>query len=248
MERKSMTEINLKDRARIVSTERKIRKIVPIIMSLIAGLTSLIYVASVMYSQFGDFTISVNKFNYVEYGLSLSETRDFAVPTASLNCRASEVITNITGSSLDKVDLGAVDGEDNGDNYLCYTFYCKNAGEKSVSFSYAINILEATMDIDKAVRIRVITSLNGGSKTQTDYARMSSIQDENGNYLPEEGTTPFVTNKNVFDIRQDGFAPNDVMKYTIVIWLQGDDLECVDEAIGGEFKIEMKFNILGGAE
>ena len=34
--------------------------------------------------------------------------------------------------------------------------------------------------------------------------------------------------------------PNDVDKYTIVVYLEGEDPECVDAIIGGEIKLNME--------
>ena len=35
------------------------------------------------------------------------------------------------------------------------------------------------------------------------------------------------------------FKVGDINKYTIVIWVEGDDPECVDALIGGEIKMHM---------
>ncbi len=241
-------KFSVRERAMVIDKEKRTRKLVLKIISLLIALFAIVYVVSLMYSKFGNFTIAVNKYNYIEYGLSLSETRDFKTPTSSLDCKATEIITNIDGSSLDRLDLGAIDGKDNGDNYLCYTFYLKNAGKKTVTFEYSVVIVNMTMDIEKAVRLRLITSVNGASPEKTDYARVSSTQDENGEYLPEPNTTPFLSKYTVLRKEESGFIPDDVMKITVVIWLEGNDPECTDDIIGGQFKIDMKFNVLSGAE
>ena len=35
------------------------------------------------------------------------------------------------------------------------------------------------------------------------------------------------------------FKVGDIDKYTIVIWVEGDDPECTDDLIGGEIKMHM---------
>ena len=240
-------DFSLKERTAQLKREKRYKKIIMAVISLLLTLLVFVYVISVMYAKFGDFTISVNKYHYLQYGLTLSDTKDFSNPTASLNCKASELITNIEGKSLDNLDLGAIDGNDSGDNYLCYTFYLKNAGEGTVTFEYSIVIVNMTLDIEKAVRLRLITKYNGGETTKTDYARISSTKDEKGNFVPEPNTTPFREKNTIMWDTKEDFAPNDVMKYTVVMWLEGPDPECTDDIIGGEFKIDMKFNIIGGA-
>jgi len=43
----------------------------------------------------------------------------------------------------------------------------------------------------------------------------------------------------VLRISKENFKPGDRDKFTIVIWLEGDDPDCVDSIIGGELKLEM---------
>ena len=195
------------------------------------------YAVTVMYSKYGSFTVTVNKFDNVKYALTLSETPDFLNPIGRLNCKASEEITNIDGASL-PLDLDQINGEHNGENYVAYTFYCKNAGEATVTYEYPVFIANMTLDIEKAVRVRLY--VNGES---TDYARTRS--DGTG---PEPGTTEFVSESVVARSQISDFAPGDVTKYTVVIWLEGNDPECLDNILGGEFKIDMSMSIIGVEE
>ena len=45
----------------------------------------------------------------------------------------------------------------------------------------------------------------------------------------------------------DNFASGDVAKITVVIWLEGDDPDCVDDILGGQLKIDMVMEILGSS-
>ena len=36
------------------------------------------------------------------------------------------------------------------------------------------------------------------------------------------------------------FKVNDIDKYTIVIWIEGDDPDCIDALIGGEMKMHLE--------
>jgi hypothetical protein len=38
----------------------------------------------------------------------------------------------------------------------------------------------------------------------------------------------------------EDFKPDDLDKYTIVVWIEGDDPDCQDALIGGEIKMHMK--------
>ena len=39
-------------------------------------------------------------------------------------------------------------------------------------------------------------------------------------------------------------APGDVHKFTIVIWLEGDDPDCTNELIGGHMGLEMYMHLI----
>ena len=251
MRQKSGTNL-LKRSANEVRRYRIYKKVIPICLACIAIVVGIAYAVSVMYTRFGSFTVAVDKYHSLQYGLALYENHNNPKHTASLNTRCSEVITNIDGTQLDQIDLGAIDGADNGQNYLCYTFYCENTGEEEISFDYSINIVNMTMGIEAAVRVRLITTYNGTEKKTVDYARMG-YNPETGESKPEETpheTTPFWNRTVVMLENQKNFKPHDVNKYTVVIWLEGTDRDCIDDIIGGEFKIDMKFSVVsaGGVE
>ena len=44
--------------------------------------------------------------------------------------------------------------------------------------------------------------------------------------------------------KKEGFEPGDKDKYTIVIWLEGNDPDCIDDIIGGTIKFGMDFSIV----
>ena len=233
----SKGNIGLRRTAAEVKKYRTIMRIVPIAVGCATIALAILYAVTVMYSKYGSFTVTVNKFDNVKYALTLSETPDFIEPIGRLNCKASEEITNIDGASL-PLDLDMINGEHNGENYVAYTFYCKNAGEATVTYEYQVFIANMTLDIEKAVRVRLY--VNGES---TDYARTRS--DGTG---PEPGTTEFVSESVVARSQISDFAPGDVTKYTVVIWLEGNDPECLDNILGGEFKIDMSMSIIGVEE
>ncbi len=54
-------------------------------------------------------------------------------------------------------------------------------------------------------------------------------------------TVPFASNKTITtDIRRD-FEHDGMDKFTVIIWLEGEDPECVDDIIGGEIELAMRF-------
>lgn len=237
----------LRRKANEVKRYRQEKKIVPIIMACIAVLTGIVYVVALMYTKFGAFTISVDKYDHLEYGLSLSEHADFSNPTSRLDCQAARQLTNIDGKILEDYPIGATDGVDNRDDqYMCYTFYVRNTGEKAVSYEYSINIVRMTLDIETAVRIRLMTTYPGEETTQVDYAHAAGVNPD-GTPIPEMvpyECTNFRSDVQVCCLKKENFQPGETTKYTVVLWLEGNDKECLNNILGGEFKIDLKFTVL----
>lgn len=208
-------------------------KILSILLVLLVTFTGVIYVASALYEQSGSFTISVDKHEMQKYGLSLSETRDMQRPTSSLNAKIAEKLTNIAGETIDE-NVDMIDGSHNGRNYIAYTFYVQNAGEVEVAYNYEVRMSGVTNGLDEAIRVRLY--VDGGEPV--DYAKTKS--DGTG---PEPGTTEFRSATSVTLGRKDGFAPGDKTKFTVVIWIEGNDPDCIDWLIGGRMKLDMKISV-----
>lgn len=54
---------------------------------------------------------------------------------------------------------------------------------------------------------------------------------------------PFVDSKTVFNTEIDGLEPGATDKYTIVMWIEGEDPECLDVIRGGYVKLMWFFNV-----
>ena len=54
--------------------------------------------------------------------------------------------------------------------------------------------------------------------------------------------TPFVSKRVVCQGERPGIKDEEIDKYTVVIWYEGEDPECVDDILGGEVELYMKFN------
>lgn len=209
-------------------------RLIPIVIGIIILVLAVGYVVAVLYTRFGAFTVSVNKFDNVDYALSLSDNEAYNTKTSRLTAEISKNVTNIDGESLPNW-LDNVDGEHNGDNYVAYTFYCRNEGKFPIKYSYEMYVANMTQDIEKAVRIRLYVD---GVPTDYAYARTDGVEG------PEPGTTAFQSGDTVVKKDIDQFHPGDITKYTVVIWLEGNDPDCVDKILGGKFKVDMEMNII----
>ena len=121
------------------------------------------------------------------------------------------------------------DGSHNGDNYIAYTFYLENEGKEVMNYWTEIKIDDVIKNVDEAVRIMVF--LNG---EKTVYGKKNALTNKS-----EDGCVDFYSEEIPVLAERKGFKPGDIDRYTIVIWLEGDDPDCVDAIIGGEIKMHM---------
>ena len=54
----------------------------------------------------------------------------------------------------------------------------------------------------------------------------------------------FKTDSVITKGEEEGVKSGDVHKYTVVLWLEGDDPDCVDDLIGGHLGVEMNYRLL----
>ena len=55
----------------------------------------------------------------------------------------------------------------------------------------------------------------------------------------------FEDGNTVFNSTREGLAPGETDKYTIVMWIEGEDPECIDEIRSGYVKLEWFFSVAG---
>lgn len=225
------------------------KRILGLIAGILAIMLTLIYIASALYTTSGSFTVQINKVDNANYSMVLSDTLSFTQTAVKLDARASKEVTNICYIDVLST-LKDIDGSHNGENYVATTFYLRNDGNKVLSYSYEMYIENITKDLDQAVRIMVViddTETNiysrWNSSTDIDYVCPFS-RDTMELYGP---TKNFVSDSVVFTGTKDGLRPyaatGDYTKFTVVIWIEGDDPECVDNKIGGEFRVDMLFSV-----
>lgn len=169
--------------------------------------------------------------------ITLSDTADFAECSTMLEADVIENMDNITKSWMPD-NLHEIDGSHNGENYIAYTFYLKNAGENVIDYSAAIDLHAVTKGTDNAVRVMIIKN---GEETVYAKAKVGSTE-------PEPDTVAFLSNTKVLENVTEDFEPGAVDKYTVVIWLEGEDPECVDDIKGGVAKMSMNFKVLEQAD
>ncbi len=198
------------------------------------GLAVLLLIVSVIYgmiymaNQTGNFTINLDPNLKANKSIVISSTSDFKKTPLTLKTNALKYMDNISERWIPD-DVTEHEGAHSKDNYLAYTFFVKNTGDSATSYQTEITIKSVIKNVDEAVRVAVYLN-----NDKTVYAKKSKITGQ-----MEPNTTPFISNHQVMSETRKDLKSGDVDKYTIVIWLEGDDPECIDDILGGEMKMLM---------
>ena len=206
-------------------------RICEIVLATLLVILLVFYGAALLFAEKSGFTIAVGENKDDRAAISLSESEDFSSPTVRLDAGGIAEMTNI--SVLDLPESFESDGgSHNGDNYLAYTFYLKNSGGEAADIRSELDIKSVLKNADDAIRVRVYR--NG---IDTTYAKLA----KNGE--PEYNTTPFAEERKVFSVVEEDVDPDEIIKYTFVVWLEGDDPECLDNIKGGNVKMSLTFSV-----
>ena len=227
-----MKPFAVKATARSVRKRNVLLKILSIILLIVILLMGVFYALSAFVNKAGNFTVWITEEDLGR--ITLSDTADFEENATMLEADIIPQMDNITKSWLPENLHDEGEGCHNGENYIAYTFYLKNTGEEEVNYTSQIDIHAVTKEADHAVRVMVIK--NG---EETVYAKA-----QKGSNEPEPDTVAFLSNTQVLKNTATGFMPGDVDKYTVVIWLEGNDPECVDDIRGGVVKMSMNFKLV----
>lgn len=191
-------------------------------------LIALLFIASFMQEKMGNFTINLDRLELYRKGISIADDGDFTSPTARLAAAPVDDATNISILDL-PADIPDVDGDHNGTNYIAYTYYIRNAGKEDVAYTASVLLEGASKGAEDAVRVAV---WKDGKRTV--YAKAAK------DGKAEDGCVNFLTDKIVCEFKEENFLVGNVDKYSIAIWLEGDDPECVDAIVGGSVELSMK--------
>jgi hypothetical protein len=203
-----------------------------IILLVLLLLIAFLFILAFMQEKMGNFTINLNRLELYRKGIAIDDKGTFDDPTARLTVKTVEDATNITITDLPD-DLDNIDGDHNGYNYMAYTYYVRNAGKEDVKYVAKVRLDSCAKGAEKAVRIAVWR--NG---KRTVYAAPAA---DGG---PEDGCVSFENDKIVCSYEEPDFLVGNVDKYTIVIWMEGEDPECVDSIVGGSVQFSMTIDAM----
>ena len=188
---------------------------------------AVLFIVAFMQEKMGNFTINLDRLELYRKGIAIADDGYFTNPTARLTASTVADATNLSIEDIPS-DVDAIDGGHNGDNYMAYTYYVRNAGKEDVYYNASVTLDACSKGAEEAVRVAV---WHNGERTV--YAMPSA------DGSPEDGCVNFIDSKTVCSFHEENFLVGNVDKYTIVIWMEGDDPECVDKIVGGSVEFSM---------
>ena len=219
-----------------IKRRKKIFKLTTMIFCIVFVVLTTVFIILAVIFNGGKFTISLDNNDDLATSLALFDNLEYKEVKRKLYADEIDFMDNISVKWLpEDIDGDDKEGSHNGDNYIAYTFYLGNLGTETVNYWYEVVIDDVIKNVDEAVRIMIFRN---GEKTI--YAKKNADTKKE-----EEGTTAFYENDNTntehIAVLEEvtNFQPADIDRFTIVVWLEGDDPDCVNAIIGGEIKMHM---------
>lgn len=241
--------------------------------ALLATLTALMVVLfgfSLVAQLRGHFTINMSS-NMFREGFILSETADFSNATTHLFCTPAESVPCVSFAHIPE-NIDQIDGQHN-DAYFAYTFYIRNEGNSTVGYEWMLALNSESHNLASALWVMVfedgemlfyarpnesgeleaLPAFDDNSRGYLDLRMLQFSKDPASQFqiiASRPGfdyyrivPLPFESEHTVCRGQQDAVAPGDAHKYTVVIWLEGDDPDCTDDLIGGHAGMDFDFRL-----
>ena len=241
-----------------------------------AILTVLALFGMALVSQMrGYFTINLSDKMHSQ-GFVLSDTMDFKNPTSYLFAEPSEVICVSIADIPSYVDEG--EGLHADTEYFAYTHFVRNEGHLTATYTWRLKIVGESQKLSSAVWVMVIEdgkmslfakahedgtietlpALDDNTRGYINIPAMGLVENANDYLQPIKKVGNITYNRVLTQPFEDKYIiasgiksevhPGEVHKYTIVMWLEGDDPECVDDLIGGHLGVTMAYTMVDEEE
>ena len=209
--------------------EKNIRVTKTILSILFLTLLTTFIILRVIYET-GAFTITLDENFAKKSGLIMYENINDKVERKILKTTKLDFLDNISVNWLPKNIESFDGGNNNGENYIAYTFFLENQGSDEINYWYTTVIDDVIKNVDEAIRVMIYVN-----DSKTIYAKKNSSTEQ-----AEKDTNEFYSDQYVETEKREKMKPGDIDKITLIIWIEGDDPDCIDSFIGGEMKMHME--------
>ena len=242
------------------------------LIGALAVLLAVLFIFSLVTQARGFFTINLSDGLFRE-GFVMADNVAFRNATTQLFATPAEDLTCISITQIPD-DIDSIDGVHNG-HYFAYTFYLRNEGESTVGFEWDVKLNAETQDLADAAWMLLFTDGQMKIYAQADRdtglpAALPAFGDNSRGYVdipimklaPDSDQfeevarsgdltywrvipEPFATDTVLASGAQGDVEPGAYHKFTVVLYLEGDDPEADDSKIGAHMGVEMNFRLVG---
>ena len=242
-----------------------------ILLGLAAVMLAVLYGISTITQLQGHFTISMSDDLFKE-GFSLSETPDFKNPTSHLFASPAEGVPCVSIYDIpDHID--EIDGS-HSDYYFAHTFYVRNEGDTAASIKWQLQINSESLGLSEAAWIMVfedgVMSFYAKANKDGTAEALPAIGNETVGYtkaplyelakdkeqqysiikqtdaltywriIPKK----FLSDSLVTEGILEDVEPMETHKFTVLVWLEGDDPDCTNDLIGGHLGLDFYMTMI----
>lgn len=232
-----MRQHQLEKYDRYLHRKRFVTRALLVILAILLILISLTYYGV----NVGNFVLRIEDDRHAQLALSIDEDENYT------NRLVAATLDKCTDADISMIPNNIHEGlgskNDKHRRYFAYSFYVVNVSDLTCNYSMDINILRCTQAIDTAIRFMIIYDNN-----RTIYAK-----DNNGEAEPIISrdqdniigyTTPFLSTYTILSVNYYDLMPKRKDKFTIVMWIDGWDVDESNSMFGGLLQSEVIFTTL----
>lgn len=211
---------------------------------IISGVLSIIMVLLTYYGSYsGNFIAVVDSQERVS-SIMLSSTKDLEDAAPRLFADSAKNTTPLSFDDLRIKEAVSVDGNyfDPDFTYFAFSFYITNNGNQTLDVEARYLVTEVTRNADEAVRVIIVEDEDVDNINM--YMKKDTVPFE---YNPKNPEAKIFYNEDegvVFSEIIEDFQPGVIKKYTVIIYIEGNDPDCGDDLMGGLIKTTFRFQIL----
>ena len=254
-----------------ISRDIIVTRLITISMILILLTMGVGYSLSYTYVNSG-YGINVITDQQITKAISLSEDDNFERLSVGLKASAIVEMDNITyewfwlNDWLPEDPAEFTGGNHNGENFIAYTFYVLNTGNADLDYNSSLRIKHSTQEVEAAIRVMIYRNNIPTVYTHTYEEQIDSVidgeayTDENQNGIWDEGE-PYTDenangsydggvkveefeSENIITSSISTLPMNDFDKYTVVIWLEGEDNDCNNDKFSSELQLVWNVSVI----
>lgn len=234
------------------------RKIVAAVGCICATGVTVLGIIALLANTAGAYTVTLNR-GTASLTMSESETFDSSVTYLAVNDIPCYHEYTYDAWSEDDGDFDLLDSEASQTpapesegqtiSYFKFTFFVRNTGSSYAAFNLSLNMdvvgisTSTTTDLNSVLRVmfysnrgeninqheRKVYALRSDVNTYTDENNVVQYSPERISNVASAYAEPFISAKKILTSEEVDFAPSEVVRYTFVFWVEGEDPECVKE-------------------